>query len=671
MIFTHSDQENLPNFRSAAMQKTNLILTLTASLWATTSLAQTTDSFQLNTIFLETSSENDNAVDVESEDIARQNPTDIQDLFKSEPTIAVGSSIPASQKLYVNGVEETNLNVTIDGSRQNNKVFHHATTTYIDPALLKAVRINPGVAPADAGAGALAGSVAYETRDVDDLLAEDLTFGGFAKSEYDSNGGIFSNSGSLYGRKGGFEYFGFLKIANGDLRSDGSGEEIVGSGTDLVSGLAKVAYEAESGDRFEFSMEQVTDDELRPYRANIALITAGRPVDLTRNYDINRQNFVFTYTDETPTGWWDPTIRLAYSETDLVIDEETQFSRGTTSSFNGVIQNRFTLPNGSIATGIDFYSDEAELEYYGVTDSTYDILASEKSQNIGIFAQARTDFSPRARASYGLRADFQEFTGLDGETTSDNGFSGNLSGEFDVTDNVVLSAGYSSVWGGVPLAENFILNDAWAYPEDGIEAVTSENIFVAANATFGAWDLSGKLFRTNIDNARTPSWTGGPDLQTDLESRGFELGLGYGWENGFARIGYAHIDSEIDGRTADSYSGNYLTTPLGEVVTLEVVHTLPQHNLTFGADAQIVLSETNTYDFDTGGAGPTLPSYEVVNAFVEWQPKRNDNWTIRGEVNNLFDATYANRATYGQEFTTVNPLLEAGRSFKISASLKF
>ncbi|MEP1765270.1 MAG: TonB-dependent receptor [Sulfitobacter sp.] len=653
------------------MQKSRFLITLTASLWATTSLAQATDSFQLNTIFLETASENNNAVDLESEDIARQNPTDIQDLFKSEPTISVGSSIPASQKLYVNGVEETNLNVSIDGSRQNNKVFHHSATTYIDPALLRAVRINPGVAPADAGAGALAGSVAYETRDVDDILQEDLSFGGFVKSEYDSNGSTFSNSGSLYGRKGGFEYLGFLKIANGGLRSDGSGDDIVGSGTDLVSGLAKIAYEAETGDRFEFSMEQITDDAQRPYRANIALITAGRPVDLTRSYDINRKNFVFTYTDETPTGWWDPTIRLAYSETDLVIDEETQFSRGTTGNFNGLIQNKFALPNGSITAGIDFYSEEGELEYYGVTDSTYDILASEKSRNIGVFAQARMDVSARARVSYGLRADFQEFTDLHGETTSDNGFSGNISGEFDLTDNIAFSAGYSSVWGGVQLAENFILNDAWLYPEDGIEAVTSENIFVAANANFGAWDLSGKLFRTNIDNARSASWAGGPDLHTDLTSRGFELGLGYAWANGFARIGYANIDSEIDGRTADSYTGNYLTTPLGEVVTLEVIHTLPQHNLTFGADAQIVLSETDTFDADTGGTGATLPSYEVVNAFVEWQPKRNDNWTIRGEVNNLFDATYANRATYGQEFETVNPLLEAGRSFKISASLKF
>lgn len=256
------------------MNISRTFLTLTATLWATTALAQSDAPFQLNTIVLETTIEGDNTVDVDSEDLARQNPADIQDLFKSEPTVTVGSSIPASQKVYVNGVEETNLSVTIDGSRQNNKIFHHNATTLIDPSLLKAVRIDPGVAPADAGAGALAGSIAYETRDVDDLLSPELSFGGFVKAEYDSNGDIFTNSGSVYGRQGGFEYLGFLKIADGGLREDGAGTTIIGSGTDLVSSLGKVAYQTDNGDRFEFSAEQVKDDDIRPYRANIGQILA-------------------------------------------------------------------------------------------------------------------------------------------------------------------------------------------------------------------------------------------------------------------------------------------------------------------------------------------------------------------------------------------------------------
>ncbi len=646
-------------------------LTLTATLWATTSLAQSNEPFQLNTIVLETSVEGENSVDVDSEDIARQNPADIQDLFKSEPSISVGSSIPASQKVYVNGVEETNLSVTIDGSRQNNKVFHHSATTYIDPSLLKAVRIDPGVAPADAGAGALAGSIAYETRDVDDLLDESLGFGGFLKSEYDSNGDIFTNSGSIYGRKGGFEYLGFLKVAEGDWRKDGDGNSIVGSGTDLLSGLGKIAYEADSGDRFEFSAEHVNDDDARPYRGNIALVKGGRPVDLTRNYNLTRQNFVFTYTDETPTGWWDPTIKLAYSETDLTIDEETQFTQGTTDSFNGKIENRFALKNGSVTAGLDFYSDTTTIDYRYYANSDYDERGTEKTKNVGLYAQARLEPTDRTRVSFGLRADYQDFTGLDGSSFSDSGLSGNFSGAYDLTDQVTVSAGYSSIWGGVALSESYIINPAWSYPSDGVEAVTADNLFIAANATFGAWDLSGKIFRTNINDARAPSYGGGPDLTADLESRGFELGLGYSWESGFARIGYANIDSEVNGNTADSYSGNYLTTPLGEVVTIEVAHRLPQYGLIIGADAQIVLSESNTFDVDTGGRGATLPSYEVVNAFVEWQPKNNKNWTVRGEVNNIFDATYASRATYGQEYDSVDSLLEPGRSFKISASLKF
>ncbi|MEP5154658.1 TonB-dependent receptor [Planktotalea sp.] len=649
------------------------LLTLTAALWATTSLAQTNDAFQLNTIVLETTSESENAVDVDGEDLSRQNPSDIQDVFKSEPTISVGSSIPASQKVYVNGVEETNLAVTIDGSRQNNKIFHHNATTLIDPSLLKAVRIDPGVSPADAGPGALAGAIAYETRDVGDVLAPELSFGGFVKSEYDSNGDIFTNSASLYGRQGGFEYLGFLKYSNGGLREDGSGATIVGSGSNLLSGLAKVAYETDNGGRFEFSAEQVKDDELRPYRANIAEIIGGRPVAETRNYDLTRQNFVFTYTNTAPTGLWDPTIKLAYSQTDLFIDESpTQTSQGTTSSLNGKIENRFAFARGSVTAGVDFYNDDASLDYRYLANSAWDEAATESLQNIGVYAQARLEPTQRTRLSFGVRADFQQFTGIDGSTFSDNGFSGNLSGAFDITDNITLSAGYSSIWGGATLAENFVMNPTWTYPTTGIQAVQSENVFVAANANFGGFDLSGKFFKTDITNARAASYRGGSDLTADLNVRGYELGLGYAWADGFARIGYANIEADIDGRTADSYTGNYLTTPLGEVITFEVAHTLSQHGLTFGADAQIVLPSNDTYDFATTGAGPQLPGYEVVNAFVEWQPKRNKNWTVRGEINNLFNEDYSSRATYGQEFVgEVSALKEAGRSFKIAATLNF
>ncbi len=103
-------------------------------------------------------------------EIERNNPTSLADVFRGEPGIQVGSSLPMSQKVYVHGVEETNLAVTIDGGRQGNKVFHHNATTLIDPGLLKLVDVDAGIAPADAGPGALAGGMLVFVSRMDDTI---------------------------------------------------------------------------------------------------------------------------------------------------------------------------------------------------------------------------------------------------------------------------------------------------------------------------------------------------------------------------------------------------------------------------------------------------------------------------------------------------------------------
>ena len=120
-------------------------------LGANAALAQTAEDDFLGTIVLDYSGVNE--VGVDGDDLETIEPDDLQDVFKNEPTVQVGSSLPISQKIYVQGIEENNLAVTIDGSRQNNKIFHHNATTYIDPVMLKQVRIDPGVAPADGGPG--------------------------------------------------------------------------------------------------------------------------------------------------------------------------------------------------------------------------------------------------------------------------------------------------------------------------------------------------------------------------------------------------------------------------------------------------------------------------------------------------------------------------------------
>lgn len=605
-------------------------------------------------------------------ELERKNPSDARDVFSGEPRIKVGGSTPMSQKIYVNGVEETNLAVTIDGSRQNNKVFHHNGTTLIDPSFLKAARVDAGVAPADAGPGALAGAIAYETKDARDFLTGNGV-GAFAKTQFNSNGSVFTNNLAGYARHEGFDILAYGTIGKGDNYKAGNGQEVLGTKTDLLSGLFKMGWEAPSGDRFQISHERVRDDAIRPFRGNIGFIT-GRPdwEPRVRRYEIDRQNTVFTYSRTSPLGWWDPKAVVAYSRTDVdtpIFERPvggsplpvTYPGTGITDSFNGKFENRFGFGDfGGVTAGVDFYRDKALYK-----DRNYRV--NERASNLGVYAQARLKPIERVRLSFGLRGDQQWFTGTTGQEFDDAGLSRNISGEFDlIPEHLTVRAGYSHVWGGVQLAENFIMNPAWRYG-NGISPATSDNVMAGLVARWHGFTLEGSVFRTEVEDARAARFAvASATLLRDIESHGYEIGLGYAWEDGFIRGKYASVNVKIDGQRADSDTGTYLATPIGDVLTLTAAHTFRQWGVTIGADVEIV----RDYKKVAPGNLP-LNGYEVVNVFAEYKPLQLPNLTLRAEVKNLLDQTYADRATYGQEFGTVTPLYQPGRAVVLSASARF
>jgi hemoglobin/transferrin/lactoferrin receptor protein len=588
------------------------------------------------------------------EDIERLAPRDLADFFRITPSVSVGSSIPMSQKLYVNGVEETNLAVSIDGARQNNRIFHHNSTNVIDPALLAQARVEAGVAPADAGPGALGGAVTYETIDARDLLEFEEGSGARSSNTFDFNGDVATTAFTVYGMRNGFEGLASVNVGKGNDFRDGGDNVVDGSETDFVSSLVKGAWESEAGHRFELGYERVADDADRPFRANIGSIGFDEGL---RQYDIVRQNTVFNYTDETPQGWLDPRMVIGYSWTELSVPDPYG-SSGDTGSLSGRMENEFALGLGTIVAGVDAYSDEANY-----SDPTY--TATEKARNIGLYAQARLDPLERARISIGGRYDFHHAEGVGGQSWDDSGFSGNIGGEYDVTDGLTVRTAYSHVWAGPVLAENFIMNPDWTY-DDGLVPTTADNITAGFAYTRDAFLFEANWFRTKIDDVRTASWVSG-SLTRDLTTEGFELAAGYAWENGQVRVGYTDTDVEIDGSGADSYFGNYLGVPAGQAFVIDVTHSFPGRGITVGGDAEFALENADT----ESSGGQALPSYEVANLFAEWVPDSLPTVTLRAEVRNLFDEEYSARSTYGQDFPDVTPLMEPGRSFILAAIARF
>lgn len=621
----------------------------------------------------------DAAVVISSEDLDLIGATDLQDVFSQETSVSVATPTPSTQRIFINGIDETNLNIQIDGARQTNNLWHHNGSTLIDPSLLKAVDVNPGVAPADVGPAALGGSIRFETKDVGDLLEAGRSLGAYVYGAYDTNSETFLRSGAVYGRSNGFEVLGFASYADGENFEDGGGNTVPGTAADLTSAIGKIAYEATSGDRFELSTDYTIDQGLRNWRGNIALLPF-RPFNDFANIELSRHTSVLSYQTTKPTANYDPEINIYYNEAAFNIDYN---DNGTPpgedfdsdiKTFGGKAENTFTIAPGKITAGFDYVNDKSNRR--DGTDSL-----SEEVSNLGFYTQARLEHMEGFRISAGLRSDFQWFEGIDGSEFYNHGFSPNATGEWDLTDRFTLIAGLARTFGGIPLAEaGGLYNDPVDPPvyDQNIESQWAQSFRVGGRFIDKGLTLKAFYFDTKIEDFVNQYHAAGPGGAVPrsnlgvLSTEGVEVSARYNWSNAFLRFNYSHTEVKVNGEYATPFglTGLLVATPVGDIFAFSGAYTWPELSLTVGFSSEVAL------DFDEiadkpgpGGAYGTLEGYEVLNVFAEWTPKMFDRLTVRAEVNNIFDEQYTDRATP----TSVNlePLYEPGRSAKLSGRIEF
>lgn len=606
-----------------------------------------------------------NSVYVSEAELDRAAMGDLKDLFAGVSSVSVGGAIPVAQKIFVNGVDMLNLAVTVDGVSQNNRTFHHVSANAFDPGLMKSVRVDPGVAGADAGPNAVAGAVVMETVDVADFLDDGDNFGGQARLSYSDNGETAAASTIVAARKDGFEALGYFKYAAGDNYTDGNGDEEFGTETDLQSMLVKTAYESDAGHRFEFSAQQMNDAGLRNKQANFGY--TGRDFVV---YDTQRTIVSLQYENVHGGGMWDPSASIGFSE-NQVDAPITEDSHGTSSTLNAKVQNMFHFSDVTTLTvGADFIQ---QTNSYNTGTSGFE--TQEEKTNLGLFAQLRMEPTEQLKLSAGVRADWQDFTGAyDDYEDSVSGLSGNASVAYEITPGLTLNAGYASVFGGIQLEDNYQFWDRVSYTNSSgldylwdyadLQSSRAENFVMGVDYTTGNWALGADVFKTHINHARIDDGT------LDFESRGFNLRSTYDWGDGFARFSFTRSEGKINGELVESYYLIDYGTPLGDILALEVQHELPNANLLIGGSIDAALS------YNTGVDGTaTTPAYTVVSVFAEYTPPSMNNLTIRGEINNLFDAYYADRATYGSDYgdlyASVETLDEPGRTLSLVATFDF
>ncbi|MCP4207490.1 MAG: TonB-dependent receptor [Shimia sp.] len=632
-----------------------------AALPATIATAEDLEDsyYTLDTITIEQQDEQNGEADrgasvyVADAELERARTGDMKDVFAGIANVSVGGAIPIAQKIFVNGVDMLNLVVSVDGVLQNNRGFHHVSANVFDPGFLKFVRVDPGVAAADTGPNAVAGAVIMETVDASDVVADGETFGGNVRLNYADNGKTLNASTTLAGVADGFEYLIYGRSVTGDNYEDGSGVESSGTAANMQSGLLKLAYESETGHRFELSGQALRDDELRNARANFG---NGWPLV---NYDSERNTYAFNYSQTNATGMWDPEVVLGYSQSYLHAPVTPGYnSHNDTNTLSGKFQNTFNLSEtNTIVAGLDFYDRTGH--YYDDNRSI-----KENAKNIGVFAQARFEPGERWKISTGLRADFQSLKGTDGSKNDYSGLSGNFSAIYDLTDQLALRGGYSNVFGGVPIEDAYVFDPSWDYAS--LSATRSQNINLGLDWTSGNFQAGGEVFQTDVKNAREAAGN------FDFATEGLNLYASYVWGLGSARFTYSDTEATRDGRLMHSGDIVDYGAPLGKIMAFEVMHRIPQANdLIVGGSLDVALDYNPTYDSARPWPTQGLEGYEVLNLFAEYTPPSLPNLTFRGEVLNVFDKDYSDRASYGGDFPGFTPIKEPGRTLVLTAVARF
>ncbi|WFP50547.1 TonB-dependent receptor [Methylomonas sp. EFPC3] len=592
--------------------------------------------------------------------------TSIKDVFEKNISVGVGGPTQSAQKVYVNGIEETNLNVQIDGARQSNNLWHHNANLLLDPGMLKAVTVDAGVSAADAGPAALGGSLRYETKDVDDLLTPGRDYGAFLCGGFASNLDTFTKSGAAYGRSQGVEALGYASHAEGGNYDAGNGDPVPGTGTNLLSALGKVAYTAAGGHRFEASAQHLADDEIRPFRANFAAVR-GRTL-LSENI-FKRSTANFKYSNRQPGKFYDPEIRFYYNDTALSRPNANGGFRpgyfdSAIESFGATAQNRFATPLGEITAGMDFYNDHAQ------TDNFRDAMFTETARNLGGFAQLRSQPLDWLKLSGGLRIDSQEFDSVDHKHFESTGASPNVALGITPLPDLTLSGSYSYVFGGIQLAEAAIFHTMpYANYSAGVAAQRATNAKAGVSYVVAGIKLDGEVFSTRIQN--TPAYLEGEDSFTRIngqavKTEGFNLGAAYQLADADFGAHYTNTEVTYD----DSQLGTlafYLGSPVGEIIKLHAAYAWPELGVKAGVSSEIALK----YRYAPESGNRDLEGYHVYNLFAQWQPRFYRGLTLRAEANNLTDEEYVDRYTAGSAVGFITPLQNPGRSAVISARLEF
>lgn len=639
---------------------------------------------------------------------------DLEDIFRQTPSVTVGGGIAIAQKLYVRGMEDSMLNITVDGAPQTSTLFHHTGRLSIEPELLKQIDVQAGAGEATSGFGAVGGAIRFKTKDADDLLEDDETFGGKVKASKFTNDGN-KESLTLYGKIA--EKVGVLASyvsVNSNNYEDADGKKIEGTAADQSLAFFKINAELTDNQTLTVSHESRKLDGLFPVQTNWEPTETAELTQTWLDRDTTTVNYNFLYNELLNLE-----VTAYSTESELKREKFTWSGNIKTTGFD--IRNTSDFGDHTLTYGIEHRKDKLLAQSYS---DTFGGIYKEEGNVSGIYIQDHWQVLNDLLISFGVRKDKYEldhnaqganWSKIDGvwvaepgdnasySMPSQKGTSNNIGLVYNITSNLSFNAGYAEALRGRQTTDSFIVGEL-----DGLnqnlqpEEVSNKEIGLEYNDGTYIFELAA--YSSQIDDVIFDKFKGDVTYENigDLESDGFEIVVGYQAERFDVLVSFNSNDVELNnasflkpdassstgfsttvlnGVQLEAYEFGHLGNTIGDSINLAFNYQINEDfdagfNLNYVDNIKdievfhraIELNWTSETDF------VSKPSYHVFDVYAKYQV--TENFGVDFSIQNLFDEAYLSHGSVAdyrhvEGYGSVIGFQEPGRDFRLTASYKF
>ncbi|ODM33097.1 TonB-dependent receptor [Marinobacter adhaerens] len=643
-----------------------LCLAIAALMASPLALAQS-EAESLKPIEVTAERTSDSDAVVTEERIEQYQASDLEDVFAGQPEVAVGGSVGIAQKVYVRGIEDPLLNVTIDGATQAGALFHHTGRLAVEPELLKRVEVEAGAGRATSGAGALGGAIRFVTKDPEDLLRPGEQVGALVKLGSFSNTDGYRASTTLFGRLSDrWSTLVSLNQSDHERFEDGDGNEIPGTDARQQLGFAKIVGQLPGDQTLKLSHEVRTDEGERPQRPQWQISGFNPLYDLDGRRDTTTVNYGFA---PAANPLVDLGLTVYYTESELEQNVVNRWGRyfGFTRSIGGDLRNSSELGSHTLTYGVDYREDRVNA---GGADNR---RAEEENGTVtGVYLQDDYRVTDHLLLSAGVRYDDYQLDDNNDQSFSENDVSPNANVAWEVIDGLTLKAGYAEAFRGPSTHDTFKIDRAQNDPD--LKGEKAKNREVGFDYIYRNFTLSGEVYRSEIQDAIADPLFGPVIYQNigDLESDGYRIGTTYHWQGLQAGLSFHSNEAEVNGEPLTVYVHNLLGNSIGDTWVADLSYRWDR-NLEFGWQGRFVQSID---DLETSVGTIDKPGYGVHDLFVHWLPTGNEDLRLTLTVKNVGDKQYIDHASNADYqsipgYEGVIGLPEPGRDIRLGLALRF